>query len=204
MEDMGMTRTTAREIAVQLGFSVVMTDDFADDTLDRFFDSEHYATLAGENPLYSEYPDKKQMDYIRRVVQLIFDHRIEADAYIQKYARGWKVGRISRTATAIMRCAICEILYMDDIPNAAAINEAVQMAKGYENDDAVAFINGVLGGFVRGELDEDGNRLPFSPFAADEAEEPDDEEAPGNGAEEAPDPVLEEPVLDMPETGTDE
>ena len=51
-----------------------------------------------------------------------------------------------------MRCAICEILYMDDIPNAAAINEAVELDKGYDEPDTVAFVNGVLGGFMRGEF----------------------------------------------------
>ena len=50
-----------------------------------------------------------------------------------------------------MRCAVCEILYMDDVPDAAAINEAVELAKGYDDPDTVAFINGVLGGFMRGE-----------------------------------------------------
>lgn len=148
-----MTRTTAREIAVQLGFSLVMTEQFADELMDEFFDHEHYETLGKENPLYAEYPEKKQMEYIRALVQLIFDHRVELDAYIEKYSRGWKVGRISKTAAAIMRCAMCEILYMPDIPNAAAINEAVEMAKGYEDEDVVAFINGVLGGFIRGEVE---------------------------------------------------
>ena len=147
-----MTRTTAREIALQLGFSVVASEDFAENVLDEFFDREHYDSLAGESRLFAEYPDEKQMDYIRRVVGLIYQHRVELDAYIEKYARGWKVGRISKTAAAIMRCALCEVLYMDDIPNAAAINEAVELAKGYEDEDAVAFINGVLGGFMRGEL----------------------------------------------------
>ncbi len=148
-----MTRTTAREIAVQLGFSLVMTEQFADELLDEFFDREHYESLGKENPLYAEYPERKQMDYIRALVQLVFDHRIELDAYIEKYAKGWKVGRISKTAAAIMRCAMCEILYMPDVPNAAAINEAVELAKGYEDEDVVAFINGVLGGFIRGEVE---------------------------------------------------
>lgn len=49
----------------------------------------------------------------------------ELNHMIEKYARGWRLERISRTAAAIMRCAMCEILYMDDVPNAAAINEAV-------------------------------------------------------------------------------
>lgn len=149
-----MTRTTAREIAIGLGFSVVMNEDFAENVLDSFFDEEHYATLAEENSLYAEYPDKRQMDYIRAVVRLIYEHRVELDAYIEKYARGWRTSRISRTASAIMRCAMCEILYLDDIPNAAAINEAVELAKKYENEDVVAFINGVLGGFIRGEVEK--------------------------------------------------
>ena len=148
-----MTRTTAREIAVQLGFSVVMTEQFAEDVLDEFFEKEHYETLGKENTLFAEYPDEKQMDYIRAVVQLVFEHRVELDAYIEKYAKGWKVGRISKTAAAIMRVAMCEILYLPDIPNAAAINEAVELAKGYEDEDIVAFINGVLGGFIRGEVE---------------------------------------------------
>jgi N utilization substance protein B len=78
---------------------------------------------------------------------------VELDAYIEKYAKGWKVGRISKTAAAIIRTAMCEILYMPDVPNAAAINEAVELAKGYEDEDVVAFINGVLGGFIRGEVE---------------------------------------------------
>lgn len=149
-----MKRKTAREIALQLGFSVVMTEDFAENVLDEFFEGEHYASLAEESPLFAEFPDEKQMAYIRTLVQLIYTHRLELDAYIAKYSRGWKVGRISKTASAIMRCAMCEILYMDDVPNAAAINEAVELAKGYEDAEVVSFINGVLGSFMRGEIDK--------------------------------------------------
>ena len=54
----------------------------------------------------------------------------------------------------MLRCAICEILYMEDIPNAAAINEAVELDKGYDEPDVVSFVNGVLGGFMRGEFGE--------------------------------------------------
>ncbi len=152
-----MTRTTAREIAVQLGFSLVMSEQFADELMDEFFEAEHYESLGRENSLYAEFPDDAQMNYIRALVQLIFDHRVELDAYIEKYAKGWKIGRISKTAAAIMRCAMAEILYMPDVPDAAAINEAVELAKGYEDEDVVAFINGVLGGFMRGEVENKEN-----------------------------------------------
>lgn len=81
-------------------------------------------------------------------------YRIQIDKYIEKYAHGWKVERISKTAIAVLRCAICEVMYMDDIPNSAAINEAVELAKGYDEPETVAFINGVLGGFMHGEFGE--------------------------------------------------
>ena len=148
-----MTRTAAREIAILLGFSVTASGDTAEVTLDRFFEAEHYASLAEENPLFSEFPDEQQLSYIRSLVGLIAEHRTELDGYIEKYARGWKVGRIDRTAGAILRCAMSEILWLPDVPNAAAINEAVELAKKYEDGDVVSFINGILGSFVRGEVE---------------------------------------------------
>ena len=73
---------------------------------------------------------------------------------IERYAVGWKFGRIPRVATAIMRVAMFEILYLPEVPNGAAINEAVEIAKHYEDDKVVSFINGILGSFVRGECGE--------------------------------------------------
>ena len=149
-----MTRTMAREMAILLGFSVTANEELVDDCLERFFEKEHYETLAAENPLFAEYPDKRQMEYIRSLVELISDHRMELDDYIEKYARGWKTSRISRTAGAILRCAMCEILWMPEVPNAAAINEAVELAKKYEDEDVVSFINGILGSFIRREIEK--------------------------------------------------
>ena len=154
-EDSTMTRTTAREIAIQLGFAAVSSREDISQLMERFFEPEHYASLHSENDLYAELPDNKQMAYIRRLAELTMENRSEIDGFIERYARGWKLERISKTALAVMRCAVCELLYMDDIPNAAAINEAVELDKGYDEPDTVAFVNGVLGGFVRGELGQD-------------------------------------------------
>ena len=146
-----MTRTNARELAIQLGFAAAATGEDPAAILERFFDEEHYASLAAEDALYQERPDEAQLDYIRRLITLIGENRETIDGSISRYAKGWKIERISRTALAVLRCALCEILYMDDIPDAAAINEAVELAKGYDEPDTVAFVNGVLGGFMRGE-----------------------------------------------------
>ena len=149
-----MTRKTAREIAVELCFAAAANGIGTDELLDSFFEQEHYVTLAEENELYSERPDDRQMAYIRALTAMSRDRAEELDGYIERYAKGWKSERISRTARAILRIALCEILYMDEIPAAVAINEAVELDKSYDDPETVAFVNGVLGGFMRGEFPE--------------------------------------------------
>ena len=149
-----MTRKTAREIAIQLGFAATASKQSAGELFDSFFDKEHYASLSSEYELFAEYPDERQMDYIRRLTALAEENRSEIDGFIERYAKGWRIERISRTALAVLRCAVCEILYMEDIPASVSINEAVELDKGYDEPDTVAFVNGVLGGFMRGEFAE--------------------------------------------------
>ena len=147
-----MTRTVAREIAIQLSFAASACGEDPTVMIERFFAPEHYETLAAEQELFREMPDEAQMEYIRRLTSLTAEHLGEIDGFIERYAKGWRPERISRTALAILRCAVCEILYMDDIPNSAAINEAVELDKGYDEPETVSFVNGVLGGFMRGEF----------------------------------------------------
>ncbi|MBP8640965.1 MAG: transcription antitermination factor NusB [Oscillospiraceae bacterium] len=146
-----MTRTVAREISVQLGYSLADKSDNVEEVLESFFDKEYYTTLGAENELFVEYPGKKQLEYIKKVVEGALRHRDELDAYIEKYSKGWKISRISRTALAILRTALFEVLYLDDVPDSVAINEAVELSKGYEDQETVSFINGILGSFMRGE-----------------------------------------------------
>ena len=145
-----MTRVTARQIAVQMLFSMEANSASAEDTLALFFSKEHYDSLKDEAELFQETPDEEQTAYIRNVLQNAEAHLQEIDAVISRYASGWKLNRISRSTLAILRCAICEILYMDEIPNSAAVNEAVELGKTYDSPQSAAFINGVLGSFLRG------------------------------------------------------
>ena len=151
---------TDRKLALMLSFPAsVNSEEAAEEALDTFFDGEHYESLALEDPLFAEAPDEREMRYIRTIVGHIGTHRAETDAYISRYARDWRTERISKTAAAALRVAICEILYMDNIPSAVSINETVEMAKSFDSEETVAFINGVLGSFVRGEgLENKGKR----------------------------------------------
>ena len=146
-----MVRNTAREIAVHLSYELSFTDLTAEELLDRRLTPEAFSTLADEDPLYREAPNAKQAEYIRRLVHGVAEHGAELDGYIAKYAKGWNFARIPLVASAIMRVAMYEILYMPDIPNGVSINEAVEIAKKYETPETVKFINGILGSFVRQE-----------------------------------------------------
>lgn len=147
-----MTRSTAREIAMHLTFELAFSDIKADELLGRELNREAFAARAVDEPLYAEYPDPAQEQYICTLVHGVAEHGFELDGYIEKYAKGWRFSRIDRVAAAIMRVTMYEILYRPDVPNKAAINEAVEIAKGYVDEDVVKFVNGILGSFVRAEF----------------------------------------------------
>lgn len=149
-----MVRNTAREIAIHLSYELGFTDKSVEELLDQRLTAASFASLAEEDDIYREAPNAKQADYIRRLVRGVGEHGAELDGYIAKYAKGWKFSRIPLVASAIMRVAMYEVLYMPDVPDAAAINEAVEIAKKYETPETVKFINGILGSFSRQELSE--------------------------------------------------
>lgn len=149
-----MTRNTAREIATHLAYELSFTELPIEEFLAARLSEENFAHLAPECELYAERPNEKQDVYINRLVTGVAEHAAELDTYIEKYAKGWRFERISLVAAAIMRVAMYEIMYMPDIPNGAAVNEAVEIAKKYEDEETVKFINGILGSFVRREIKE--------------------------------------------------
>ena len=147
-----MIRNVAREIAMHLSYELSFTDLTPDELLDRHLSNDRFEELAPEYEVYGKLPGPTQQLYIRRLVKGIAEHGYELDQYIEKYAKGWKFSRIDRVAAAIMRVTMYEILYMPDIPNGVAINEAVEIVKKYEEPEIAKFINGILGSFLRGEV----------------------------------------------------
>jgi N utilization substance protein B len=145
-----MTRITAREIAMHTVYALDFSADLAE-LVDERTAPAFFEGLAGEDELFDTPPDEDAARYIRSVAEGVAAHLAELDGYIEKYASGWSFGRISRVAVAVMRVCMYEILYRPDIPNAAAINAAVEICKVYEELEAAAFVNGILGSFVRGE-----------------------------------------------------
>lgn len=144
-----MTRSNAREIACHLVFEMNFNQTTAGEALELLMDDSYYPSLAKESEIYEEKPDARQLAYITDIVQGVQAHRQELEGFITKYSVGWQLGRIARMAVAIMEVCMYESLYVEDAPISAAINEAVELTRKYENEDVVSFVNGILGGFAR-------------------------------------------------------
>ena len=82
--------------------------------------------------------------YIRNKLTSILDDLTSIDEKIREICQGWRLSRLGKTELAILRLAVYEILYDEDIPTGVAINEAVEIAKIYCSEEAPRFINGVL------------------------------------------------------------
>ena len=90
-------------------------------------------------------PTEEEAAYIRERFHKIEAQITELDQILTGAATGWKPSRMSKVDLAILRLAVYEILYADDIPNKVSANEAVELAKLFSSDKSPSFINGVLG-----------------------------------------------------------
>ena len=140
-----MTRTDARQIAVRICFSEDFLKESPQTVLEVFFEQEHYESLVEDDDIFRTSPDEQQMGYISKLIKDIYSHLQEIDTLIASFSEKRKLDRIPRTALAVMRCAVCEMLYFDDIPPSVTINEAVEIAKSFDSPETVSFINGLLG-----------------------------------------------------------
>jgi len=82
--------------------------------------------------------------YARQIVQGIVDNHGEIDDLLETYSQGWALDRMPNLDRAILRVAVWEILFNDQVPDAVAVNEAVEMAKELSTDDSGSFVNGLL------------------------------------------------------------
>ena len=147
-----MTRSNARELVLHLILDMDYTKDPSAEVVETRLDRDYYATLEAENDVYAERPNQKQLAYIRQVTAGVQDKEAELRETISKYAIGWNINRISRLARAILELAIYEIRYVEDVPASVAVSEAMVLTKKYESEETASFVNGILGAFVRGEV----------------------------------------------------
>ena len=129
-----MTRRQAREQAFILLFEKSFNNE---STVSELLE------LAQELGMYEE------DDFSNKLIHTTCDNLENIDEYISTNSKGWKINRIAKVPLAIIRLALAEILYFDDIPDSVTVNEAVELAKKYSTPEDASFINGLLGTVVR-------------------------------------------------------
>ncbi len=143
-----MSRKAAREVAVHIVYDYGFNNEIGEESLQHFLSDEFAESISSDTEIYSQV-GKSQHLYISNIVNGIAQKRDEIDELIRKYSVGWNLNRISRIAMAIMRVAVYESKYVEDVSEKIAINEAVEIAKKYDTSETASFINGILGSIVR-------------------------------------------------------
>ncbi len=82
--------------------------------------------------------------FAEELVRGVLEHRAELDALLGRYATNWKVSRMQVVDRNILRLGIYELLWRDDVPAKVTMNEAIELAKDFGDDEAARFVNGVL------------------------------------------------------------
>jgi transcription antitermination protein NusB len=100
----------------------------------------------------TETPEQDSIAYARELVVGVQSHRADADELIVRYADRWAIERMPVIDRNVVRMALYELFWRDDIPVAVAINEAVELVKSLSTDDSGRFVNGLLGRIVEREL----------------------------------------------------
>ena len=88
---------------------------------------------------------EKDRDYIVNKHEAIVEKLEEIDSLLNEYTTGWKTSRMNEVDLSLLRLAVYEIKWDEDVPAGVAINEAVELAKKFSSDEGPSFINGVLG-----------------------------------------------------------
>jgi len=149
-----MSRRKAREIVLCLVFEKEYQRDLKCEKL--YNDLFENGDMAG---IYNSFIDNEEKEnkksiksineadekYIKNTFLGIFENIENIDDIISSSSIGWEYSRISKISMALLRIAVYEILYADDVPTAIAINEAVELAKTYGTDESYQFVNGILG-----------------------------------------------------------
>lgn len=147
-----MTRSELREHC----FKMLFCADFypaseKEQQMKRYFEEpmEEAVTPEGvEEILHNVVMSEKNEDYLKTKTEDIMNKVPQLDEKINQVAEGWKTRRMGKVDLTILRLALYEILYDDEVPEKVAINEAVELAKKFGGNDSSAFINGVLAKLV--------------------------------------------------------
>jgi len=118
--------------------------------LDVLFESE-VRGLGPDGTLQTHVDDAERPmnEYTLTLVRGVAEHRVRIDELLSTYSEGWTLDRMPSVDRNVLRLGVFEVLYVEDVPDAVAVSEAVNLVRDLSTDESPGFVNGVLGGIVR-------------------------------------------------------
>ncbi len=123
-------RTQSREYAVQVLYQIILKEDVAEEVLESFWQQNN--------------TEDDSKEFATQLVLGTLEHLTDIDAMVQSYAQNWNPARMAIIDRNILRMATFELIYCEDIPVKVTINEAVNLAKKFSQEDSGKFVNGIL------------------------------------------------------------
>jgi transcription antitermination protein NusB len=133
-------RRRAREAAIQVLYR--------NDLVNEDFNKTVPETIQRQNL------NPEATEYFSRLVKSTFEHLAEIDQCIQNHLKSWTLDRLTTIDRSVLRIACCELLFFPDIPPKVSINEAVDIAKKYSDDESGRFVNGVLDAVYKNKINQ--------------------------------------------------
>lgn len=159
-------KVTSREYMMKLIYQSDINKESMEGKLDTFLNNNFEYISNRYEELRLQYSDNPNLElknleidnvvdkeYMNKMCVALKENSEKINELISKYAKNWSIERMPKVDLAVLKVAICEILFVEDIPNKVSINEAIEIAKIYCDDKTPKFINGILGSVVN-ELSE--------------------------------------------------
>lgn len=145
-----ITRRVQREIAFQLLYELNARDNIYSNNQINSFEEENIKELKDNRKKFIEEYfvvrelDIKNYNYVTKIINLYIENSEEIEKKLEENIYGWKINRVGKTEISIIRIATTEMMYVEDIPPAVSINEAVELSKIFAEEKAYKFVNKVL------------------------------------------------------------
>ncbi|WP_019639057.1 transcription antitermination factor NusB [Paenibacillus fonticola] len=139
-----MKRRLAREIAIQSLYHMEMNEVEAEEAVSMLL-----AEAAGDNESEVELAEAdKTTSFVLELVKGTWEHKVAIDEMLADYLKNWQVSRLSKVDRQVLRLAVYEMVFREDVPGKVAVNEAIELAKHFGVEESGKFVNGVLGKMI--------------------------------------------------------
>ena len=134
---------------MQMIFEKISGGQGGEETLKMVYDELREDGLPGVEKIGRKEPDEEDREYITAALEGVLAHRGEIDELIEKTAKGWTLDRMALVDLTILRLAVWEILYAEDVPGSVSIAEAMELTERFSDPGDKSFVNGILGTILR-------------------------------------------------------